>query len=272
LDFGHSPLPLCPKSKTEKEILKFFKTISTAVEKKKRNTSANNEYPVTAFIQKPPPKFFFRSASEKLRILVTISDIETSPIADMFSEIQKTFFIKFMKKWVAKKIEYILDSPWLKIRKDRIELNQKEFDYYIVEENNGGVVGALNDKNELLFIKDYRHGIEQILLTLPSGYYEGYDKSKVESMRRELLEETGYYANEIVELNKTFRSPGRYTQELSIFFARNLEYRGQNLDEQEDIKVVPIKLDDAIKMVDNNEIQDLASVTAIMLIAKHINR
>ena len=26
LDFGHSPLPLCPKSKTEKEILKFFKT------------------------------------------------------------------------------------------------------------------------------------------------------------------------------------------------------------------------------------------------------
>jgi len=75
LDFGHSPLPLWPKSKTEKEILKFFKTIPTAVGKKKRNTSANNEYPVTAFIQKPPPKFFFRYATEKLRILVTLAEI-----------------------------------------------------------------------------------------------------------------------------------------------------------------------------------------------------
>ena len=35
-------------------------------------TSDNNEYPVTAFIQKPPPKFFFRYATEKLRILVTL--------------------------------------------------------------------------------------------------------------------------------------------------------------------------------------------------------
>jgi len=54
---GHSPLnPLCPSPKTEKEILKFFKTIPTAVGKKKRNTSANTAYLVTAFIQKPPPK------------------------------------------------------------------------------------------------------------------------------------------------------------------------------------------------------------------------
>ncbi|HEX8932419.1 MAG TPA: NUDIX hydrolase [Patescibacteria group bacterium] len=176
-----------------------------------------------------------------------------------------------MKKWVAKKIEYILNTPWLKVRKDLIELNQKEFEYYVVEENNGGIIGALNDKDELLFIKDYRHGVGHILLTLPSGYYEDSDVSNTESMRRELLEETGFFANEIMKLNTTFRSPGRYTQELSIFFARNLEYRGQNLDEQEDIKVVPVKLVDAIKMVGNNEIQDLATVAAITLIAKHIN-
>jgi len=60
----------------EKEILKFFKTIPTTVGKKKKNTSANNKYPITAFIQKSPPKFFFRSATEKLRILVTLSEIK----------------------------------------------------------------------------------------------------------------------------------------------------------------------------------------------------
>jgi len=35
-------------------------------------TSANNEYPVTAFIQKPPPKFFFRFATEKLLIQLNV--------------------------------------------------------------------------------------------------------------------------------------------------------------------------------------------------------
>jgi len=47
-------IPLCPTPKTEKEICKFFKTIPTAVGKKKRNTSANSVYAVP-FVVVPPP-------------------------------------------------------------------------------------------------------------------------------------------------------------------------------------------------------------------------
>jgi len=43
-------------------------------------TSDNNEYPVTAFIQKSSPKFFFRYATEKLRILVTLCEISLREI------------------------------------------------------------------------------------------------------------------------------------------------------------------------------------------------
>ena len=50
-------------------------------------TSDNNEYPVTAFIQKPPPKFFLRYASEKLRILVTLCEI----LFKIFMENEKYF-------------------------------------------------------------------------------------------------------------------------------------------------------------------------------------
>ncbi|OGF24197.1 hypothetical protein A3H66_02690 [Candidatus Falkowbacteria bacterium RIFCSPLOWO2_02_FULL_45_21] len=51
----NSPSALQPK--TEKEILKFFKTSFFIRKQKKRNTSANGVYLVTAFIQKPPPYF-----------------------------------------------------------------------------------------------------------------------------------------------------------------------------------------------------------------------
>jgi|GEM_PF-2305160 len=52
-------------------------------------TSDNTAYLVTAFIQKPPPKFFFRSATEKLRILVTLSEIKNPD--DLWN-----FFILFL--------------------------------------------------------------------------------------------------------------------------------------------------------------------------------
>jgi hypothetical protein len=61
---GIHPWPLCPKSKTEKEILKFFKTIPTAVGKKKRNTSANSTISGSVFIQRPLPNFHFTSFRE----------------------------------------------------------------------------------------------------------------------------------------------------------------------------------------------------------------
>ena len=69
---GHSPLnPLCPLPQNGKQNLILFKRFAFA-NQRKTYTSANNEYPVPAFLQKPPPKFFFRSATEKLRILVTL--------------------------------------------------------------------------------------------------------------------------------------------------------------------------------------------------------
>jgi hypothetical protein len=53
--WAFTPNPSAQKSKTEKEILKFFKTIPTAVGKKKRNTSANTAYLVTAFYKSLHP-------------------------------------------------------------------------------------------------------------------------------------------------------------------------------------------------------------------------
>ncbi|MDO8617867.1 MAG: hypothetical protein Q7N87_03230, partial [Candidatus Uhrbacteria bacterium] len=53
------------KSKTEKEILKFIKTIPTAVGKKKRNTSANTAYLVTAFYKSLHPNCYATSDMPK---------------------------------------------------------------------------------------------------------------------------------------------------------------------------------------------------------------
>jgi len=67
-------IPLCPSPKTKKKFVNFLKQVFLSENKKKRNTSANTAYLVTAFIQKPPP--IFASATANIRYAETLYAIQ----------------------------------------------------------------------------------------------------------------------------------------------------------------------------------------------------
>ncbi|MGD9134201.1 MAG: NUDIX hydrolase, partial [Desulfobacterales bacterium] len=59
------------------------------------------------------------------------------------------------------------------------------------------LVLALTPQEKVVMVRQYRHGTEQVCLELPGGLVDPADDSPELSARRELLEETGYEANEI---------------------------------------------------------------------------
>ncbi|MGF0519989.1 NUDIX domain-containing protein [Agrobacterium pusense] len=97
------------------------------------------------------------------------------------------------------------------------------------------------------------------LLEAPAGLLDG--DNPAEAIRREVTEETGYVVRDVRFLFKSFMSPGSVTEIIHFFAAivessDRVEEGGGAAHEDEDIEVVEIPLDEAMKMIETGEICD----------------
>jgi 8-oxo-dGTP pyrophosphatase MutT (NUDIX family) len=96
--------------------------------------------------------------------------------------------------WKVLSREYLARKLWYTVRVDRVELpNGTVIPEYWVNEYPPWVnVVALTERDEVVLIRQYRHGIGAVHWELPAGSTDPEDKSMEEAARRELREETGY--------------------------------------------------------------------------------
>ncbi|MEM4971825.1 MAG: NUDIX hydrolase, partial [Sulfolobales archaeon] len=81
---------------------------------------------------------------------------------------------------------------------------------------------------------------------------------------RELLEETGYRAGELIELFKMYSSPGVSNEILYVFLARKLIYEGSSHQEDEAIEVIKVGLREAINMISRGDIIDGKTIASLL--------
>lgn len=96
-------------------------------------------------------------------------------------------------------------KPWKELRRDlaykkysrKIEEvifelpNGKEADFYIKREGPASSILALTKENEVVLVKQFRPGPQQILLELPGGFVDP-DEDPMVTAQREFREETGF--------------------------------------------------------------------------------
>jgi len=118
--------------------------------------------------------------------------------------------------------------------------NGKEFDFDIIGENDFVTIAAFTHDKKALLVNQFRPGAERIMTSFPEGGVEEGENFEL-AARRELLEETGYEAAEIIFLKTIHRSYS--TQKQHVVLAINCrKITTQNLDEGEDIEVVEMPL------------------------------
>lgn len=78
-------------------------------------------------------------------------------------------------------------------------------------------VVAVNAKNEILLIRQFRVPTGQNLLEIPAGSFNDDGESPVDCAQRELAEETGYRAGKLTKLFAGYMLPG-YCNEFMYFF------------------------------------------------------
>ncbi|MFA4931175.1 MAG: NUDIX hydrolase [Patescibacteria group bacterium] len=176
-----------------------------------------------------------------------------------------------VKKWQKLGSRIVYEDRWVKIRSDQMKMSRDQVqDWTVIEEGEGAAIGALTDDNKLILIKENRVGAGEIMWHLPAGYFDPEVESKEESARRELREETGYEAGEIINLANLHRAPSRYTQIMSYYLARDLRLTKQSLEPDEDIEVALIDFREVLNMIDRGEITDVETVVVVLLIDRYV--
>lgn len=152
------------------------------------------------------------------------------------------------------KTRYITENKICKVREDEVELDNGKIESRIILETTPGCcIFAITKDNEVLLVKNKSYVHNKFLLELPAGYIDKRE-SKEESAKRELLEETGYEAEKLEYLGEIYVKPNRTNKISYAFLARNAKkVSKQKLDENEDIKVLKVKLDKLTEMIEKNE-------------------
>jgi len=106
------------------------------------------------------------------------------------------------------------------------------------------VIVPVTDEKEVLLTRQFRPPVNGYVIEFPAGLNEKGD-SLEEAARRELLEETGYSAREMIYIGEGPLSSGASGEVLTAFLAKGIEFKGLGKrDETEDIEVLKIPINE----------------------------
>lgn len=105
------------------------------------------------------------------------------------------------------------------------------------------------------------------LVEIPAGMIDG-DESPVDAMRREILEEVGYDVDGLRHISTFYLSPGGSSERIFLFYAtitpkQQVTSGGGLPQEGEDVHFFMMKVDDALRKVENGELNDAKTIIAL---------
>jgi len=152
---------------------------------------------------------------------------------------------------------------------DEVDLpNGKTIKQNWINHNPTVAIAAVNDKNELILIKQYRNAVKKNLLEIPAGSLDNLKESPSACAQRELAEETGFKAKNLIKLFEGYLLPGYCNEYMYFFLALDLYSAPLRPDEDEFIEIMPVSFAKAHKLIEKGDIIDAKTVLGIFLADK----
>lgn len=153
--------------------------------------------------------------------------------------------------------ELIFDGKVVHLYKDTVELPGGVTSLREYVKHLGAVcVIPITDEGEIILERQYRYAVDRILVEIPAGKLDYAGEDFREAALRELREETGAVAAELIDMGDYFGSPAIMGEQIRMFMARGLTFGENKLDEDEFLEVFRVPLDKAVDMVMAGEIPD----------------
>lgn len=172
------------------------------------------------------------------------------------------------QEWVTVRRHELIDRrPWLRLWSEDVQLPDGRIieGFTQLEMPDVAVIVALTPDGQAIIERNYKHGPRRVCLNLPAGYLEAGEEP-LTAARRELLEETGYAADEWVPLGQFANDGNRGAGTSFLFLARDARQIAQpDAGDLEELEIGLMPLDQLAESVRNGEVAILAIAAAIGL-------
>jgi len=178
-------------------------------------------------------------------------------------------------EWTQLDSHYVIRDPWFTLRADSYRLPDDRVigPVYILEYGPWVNIIALTPSQEAVLVRQFRPGLGRVILEPPGGVADPRDGSMLEAARRELLEETGYTSDDIIETGVIAPNPASHNNLMHCFLARNVErVRPPHLDDTEHLEVVRVPFDELIAMAARGELPQALHVASLFFALSHLGR
>lgn len=168
----------------------------------------------------------------------------------------------FIEKTISK--EYIFHGKIMTVRVDQAELPNGKPCVREVCEHPGGVgVLPIDENGMVTLVRQYRYPYAETILEIPAGKMDRGPENAEECGRRELEEETGLLAEQMIPLGEIWPSPGFMDERLYLFCAKGLSQGEVHPDEDEFVERVQMPFAELCGLIREGTIKDAKTVAAV---------
>lgn len=159
--------------------------------------------------------------------------------------------------------EMVYQGRFLKIFRDQVELpnggiGHREY----IKHPGAAVILPILDTGEILLVEQYRHALKQVFLELPAGKRDKGEAPETTAIR-ELVEETGYTAQNLEFLTVIHPVIGYADEEIHLYRATGLIHGPQKLDPGEFLELRKFTSEELKEKVKKGEITDVKTLIGL---------
>ena len=161
--------------------------------------------------------------------------------------------------------EDIFDGYVLHVKKDTIKLpNGNEATREVIRHIGAVCVVPVTEDGKIIIERQFRYPLDTVITEIPAGKLDSFDEDRLEAAKRELREETGYSADEWIDMGIYYPAAAYTDEKITMYLAKGLHKGEQDLDDDEFLNVVEVPLDELIEDIMQGKITDGKTQVALL--------
>lgn len=153
----------------------------------------------------------------------------------------------------------------LDVKKDIVRLpNGNTASRELIRHIGAVCVVPVTDDGNVIMERQFRYPIDQIITEIPAGKLDSKDEDRLDAIKRELREETGYEADNWIDMGIYYPAPAYSDEKITMYLARGLRRGERELDDDEFLNIIEVPLEELKNDIMSGKITDGKTQVAIL--------